>query len=387
MRIVLVGPAHPLRGGIAHHTASLSLALGRKHEVNLISFRRQYPSLLFPGRSQHDCSSSALVVPSLPLIDSLSPGSWAEAGRRIEAWEPDVILFQWWQPFFGPAYRSVIKSVGSRRRVTVLLYCHNVLAHPEWRVPGRRMLERRLAKQTFRVVDGFLVQASSMIPEVHALCPGALVERVYHPLYDFFTQWDLSTPRVEESREPELLFFGNIRRYKGLEVFLRALGILRAEMPFRAVIAGEFYMDPRPFHRMAEQLGIAGRITWLDRYIPNEDVPSLFRRADLVVLPYLEASQSGVVPVAYLFNVPVVASDVGGLAEVVVDGETGFLVPPGNPKALAEAVVRFFREQRAVLFRKNIEEFRRRLTWDGLVESIEKLADRVAEKGRVCGAD
>jgi glycosyltransferase involved in cell wall biosynthesis len=376
MRVVLVGPAHPHRGGIAQYTASLFRALDRRHQVRLISFKRQYPDLFFPGQTQQDHSKSPLHVPCEPLLDSISPASWRETADRVCDYAPDLLIFQWWQPFFAPAYRAVIRSVRRARNTSVIFLCHNIVSHRESLVPGRGGVERYLTRSVFRCVDGFLVQAASLVPVVQELNPNGVVRKVYHPLYDFYSQWDggsTEIARPDPSGLPSLLFFGKIRRYKGLETFLRALSLVRKKMAFRAVIAGEFYMAARPYHRLARRLGLEECLEWRDHYIPNEEVPAFFRTADLVVLPYVEATQSGVVPVAYQFGVPVVASDVGGLSEVVLEGKTGYLVPPLDPEALAERILRYFQEGRRREFQRNILEFRTQLSWDQVVEAIEEL--------------
>lgn len=376
MRVVLVGPAHPHRGGIAQYTASLFQALGCRHQVHLISFKRQYPDLLFPGQTQHDRSKAPLRVPCEPLLDSISPASWKRTAARIATLAPDVVIFQWWQPFFAPAYRAVIRSVRKIRPTPMVFLCHNVLSHSESAVPGRPRLERFLTRRAFRCVDGFLVQAEGLVSAVHELNPRGSVKKVYHPLYHFYSEWDRNVSDGDEVRadsSPRLLFFGKIRKYKGLETFLDALAVVRREMDFRAVIAGEFYMPAAPLRRRARRLGLDDCLEWQDHYIPNERVPGIFRCTDLVVLPYVEATQSGVVPVAYQFGVPVVASNVGGLSEVVLEGRTGYLVPPLDPDALAAAIVRYFREGKKEEFRENILAFRTRLTWEQVVEGIEEL--------------
>jgi glycosyltransferase involved in cell wall biosynthesis len=211
-----------------------------------------------------------------------------------------------------------------------------------------------------------------MIPEVRKLNPTADVRRIFHPLYDFYLKWD----RDEETNiEPmlKLLFFGKIRRYKGLMTFLEALSHLVGKLDFKAVVAGEFYVDSAPYRKACQRWKLDSRVEWKDFYIPNEDVPELFRWADLVVLPYREATQSGVVPIAYQFEVPVIATDVGGLSEVVIHGETGYLVPPGDAAAIADRIAEFHGYGNRTDFQTRIRHFRERLTWNQVVETIIEL--------------
>lgn len=383
MRIVLVGPAYPYRGGIAQYNSSLFEALRQAHEPYLVGFSRQYPSLLFPGRTQHDESGAPLRLATERLLDPVAPRSWGLTARRIIQLRPDAVVFQWWQPFFGPAFASVIARVKRVLPAKVIFCCHNVYPHDRSRLPGRRWLEAGVIRRCFRQVDGFLVHAESMVSEVKSFRPDARVRKIFHPLYTFYGAFE-DAGAVRKQRRPgppRLLFFGKVRPYKGLETLLQALAVLRRTgFEFRARVAGEFYLDARKYREMAERAGLTSEIEWWDRYIPNEDVPALFHEADVVVLPYVEATQSGVVPVAYQFGVPVIATRVGGLAEVVLENHTGFLVPPRDPEALAGAILRYFQEDLQETFRLNICEFRKQLTWEqavlNLVNLVRECSDR-----------
>jgi glycosyltransferase involved in cell wall biosynthesis len=248
-----------------------------------------------------------------------------------------------------------------------------LLAHDRVPIPFYKTWERLLTRSVFKTVDGFLVHADEMVGQLKEFSSTSLVKKIYHPLYNFYLQWDGSPPEVTNPGTLRLLFFGKIRKYKGLSVFLEALAYVKEEIPVQATIAGEFYVAPVPYRKAAERLGLSELLTWRERYIPNEEVPKLFRQSDLVVLPYLEATQSGVVPVAYQFEVPVVASDVGGLSEVVLEGRTGYLAPVGDARAIADKIVKFYREDRKREFQGNIRDFRQRLSWNQVVESIEYL--------------
>jgi len=382
MRIAIVGPVHPLRGGIAQYTTSLYQALAPGHELFLVSFSRQYPGLLFPGKTQIDSSSTPFTAPGEHLLDTLSPLSWVKAGRRVAEFSPEVVVFQWWRPFFTPVYQSMIRRIRNSIRVPVIFLCHNILSHEEVFFPGQQLLKRNLVKIAFMGVDGFMVHAEKMIETLQNLKPGAPVRRIFHPVYDFYNQWDQDIPLQEKSDVPILLFFGKIRKYKGLETLLQALELVKREMRFRAIVAGEFYVSSGRYKDLAKRLGIGDDIEWLDHYIPNDQVPGLFRRADLVVLPYRNATQSGVVPVAYQFDVPVIATRVGGLAEVIHDNQTGFLVPPGDAAELARKILEYFKLSRKEVFRKNIRNFRKRLSWNQVADTLVELATELRAASR-----
>lgn len=372
MRFALVGLTYPYRGGISQYTTSLYKALEKKHEVLLISFSRQYPGLLFPGNTQLDLSREVFQAPAETLLDSINPLTWRKTARRILDFGPDLAIFQWWQPFFGPAYASIIRQLKGRG-IRVCFLCHNVYGHERPQFPGAAVLERLFLRRAIKHADGFLVHSEKLVGHLRDLDISAPVKRIYHPMYDFYS----SPPPDGEpsaSHTPRILFFGKIRDYKGLGVFLRALAFVKKELKFEATVAGEFYSNKKRFLGMAKDLELSSMLKWESRYIPNEEVPLLFQRTDVVVLPYLEATQSGVVPLAYHFDVPTIASDVGGLSEVVLDGKTGYLVPPGNPEALAAKIVQYFRDNRKLEFQKNIRSFKQKLNWEQVVEGIETLA-------------
>ena len=373
MRIGLIGPAHPLRGGIAQYNTSLAKAfLSAGDEVLVISFARQYPGIFFPGKTQEDRAGEAYEVEAEHLVDSVNPRNWPRTARRIAGFEPDLVIFQWWQPFFGPAFRSISRSLKKLKPVPVIFLCHNLLSHENSSFPFRKTAEKFLAKTGFKGADGFLVHADQLQRSLARYAPGKPTAKIFHPLYDFYSEWD-KTPVPAEHQGLRILFFGKIRRYKGLEILIEALGRMDREIPFHAVFAGECYLPAGKFRKRIEELDLVERISWIDRYIPNEEIPELFRSSDVLVLPYLSASQSGVIPVAYQFEIPVIVSDVGGLSEVVKQGETGFLVKPGDPGELADAITRLYNLQARDHFRKGIASFRKQFTWENVVERTREL--------------
>ena len=371
MKICLIGPTYPLRGGIAHHTSLLAGALRKEHEVLLISMRRQYLDLLFPGRTQDDTSSRRPIsTANLPLLDSILPWTWFRGGRRIRRFEPDCVVFQWWHPFFAPMYTAVAACSGQNG--PLLFICHNVLPH------DRSKVDKALVRMAFRKVDGFIIHAEADREKLHSIRPGAKVLRTPHPEYAVFKELSTVTRREARSRlglhGPVILFFGYIRPYKGLKLLLEAMAIMRRSFDCTLVVAGEFYEDRSAYDHLVAEYSLTDRVRFADHYIPNEEVATYFRAADLVVFPYLSATQSGILQVAYGFDMPVVATDVGGIGEAVRHGETGLIVPPENPEAMAAAILRFFRDNLGADFSEKIKAGRMEFRWDRLVRVIEEFS-------------
>ncbi len=385
MRLALVGPAPPIRGGISQYSSALYRTLSRDHEALLISFSRQYPQWMVRGHEQDDKGPAGIEVPSERILHSAASSTWKAAAARIAEFGAEAVVFQWWHPFMAPCYLGVMRHLRRRsgQPVKAILFCHNLLSHEAGRAPGRRLLERLLLGRVLQKSDGFVAHSKELAGQLEARAPGKPIRRVFHPLYDFYSKWDV--PK-QGNAVPSLLFFGNVRVYKGLDTLLQAVARLPQDFEYRLVVAGEFFIDPRPIRRLARRLGVDGRISWIGRYIPNPEVPRLFRQADLVVLPYKAASQSGIVPLAYHFDVPVVATDVGGLSEVVLPGRTGYLTPPEDPQALADAIVRYFQEGEGEDFRQQIRAFRRQLSWEAVVDKILAVCGEIRTPGRPVGS-
>jgi len=376
MRIARGGPLAPWRGGLAQYLALLGEALARRAEVRAVTFTRQYPAQLFPGGSQLDPAAPRPTCPGEALLDSIGPLSWRRTARRLERFAPGAVILKWWMPFFAPAFASAVGPL-RKRGTRVVLVCDNLLPHE------KRPLDRELSAWMLRNSDGYLVMSESVERDLAALKPGAPYRRVPHPLYAQFDggRFDRARARARLGLDPDgevVLFFGYVRRYKGLDTLLEAWPAVRARRPATLVVAGDFYEDPAPYRALAAAAGAPAAVRLREGYQSDEDVEALFRAADVVVLPYRSATQSGVTHVAYALGVPVITTDVGGLAETVRPGETGLVVPPADPAALAEAIVRYFAEGLGPRLRDGVRALQAAHSWDALADRTVELVDALA---------
>lgn len=375
-RFCLVGPAYPFRGGISHYNTSLARELAKRHDVHVVNFTRLYPDFLFPGRTQLDESARAFAVESRRLIDSVNPFTWIRAGVHIARWKPDRVLVQWWHPFFAPALFTICLVLAIARRGKVIFVCHNVLPHE------RSLVDRLLAGLAFSMPHAFLVQSNEDREKLVSLRRGAIVHVHPHPIYDFFRT---GTVTREEARErvgarsgvPLVLFFGYIRPYKGLRFLLEAMPAVRERTGAELLVVGEFYEKSAPYLELVERLALGDAVRFVDRYVGNEEVESFFMASDLVVLPYVSATQSGIVQIAIAFDRPVIVTAVGGLPEAVSEGRTGFVVPAGDPAAIAETVSRFFVEGWGARMAPFFEEEKKRFSWEAMAGAVEDLSARI----------
>ncbi len=376
-RFCLIGPTYPYRGGISHYNTCLIGELAAAGDVRAINFSRLYPGFLFPGTTQLDESKRPLAADSSRLIDSINPFTWIRAGVRAARGKPDLVLVQWWHPFFAPAFFTICAVLKLMRRVKVVFICHNVLPHE------KSLVDRFLAALAFSLADGFLVQSRGDRDKLLRIRRNAPVIVHPHPIYDFFCAGgftrESARARIGASAGPLLLFFGYIRGYKGLSYLIEAMPLIREKVPAKLLVVGEFYDDTAPYTELVERLKLADAVRFENRYVANEEVEAFFVASDLVILPYVSATQSGIVQIAIAANRPVVVTDVGGLSEAVSEGKTGFVVPPRDPAALARAVVRFFEEGWAAKMAPWFEDEKKRFSWKAMTEAIDELA-RLIEK-------
>ena len=358
----------------------LAQHLGDRHAVQVISFRRQYPRWLFGGRSDRDPSLRPLRADAEYLLDPLDPITWWKVARRVATWRPDALILPWWVTFWSPAWLALSYLVHRWTDARVLFVCHNVLPHEG------NAIDRVLARSVLSQGDAILVQSQQGLALARELVPNRLSAWVPHPSYaelgvrenDEANQLSQAAAQVElglnlPPGQPVLLHFGFIRPYKGLAVLLDAMPLIQTEMPVHLLVAGEVWGSKAEYDAQIARLHIDEQVTFVDRYVPDEELASYFRAADVAVLPYLSATQSGVVQLAFGFGLPVIASNVGGLPDVIRQGETGLLVPPGDPSALAQAVLLFFRAGLGPGMTANIMANQARFSWEQMVTAIEEL--------------
>jgi glycosyltransferase involved in cell wall biosynthesis len=380
MKIVIIGTAYPLRGGIAHYISLLYEVLVKHgHDVHVVTFSRQYPKIIFPGKSQEEKGDAGNPIDSIQVIDSINPVSWRKAGKIVASFEPDMIIFKFWIPFFAPAYGMIARVAKKLLRkkgkdTKVVFIADNVIPHE------KRIGDRSFTNYAFKAVDHFIVQSDAVERDLKIVKPDARYIKLAHPLYNIFGE---RMDRTEARKligipddVPAILFFGYIRKYKGLDILLRAMPeVLKALPELRLIVAGEFYSNEEKHRKLISELKIPVKnLVLATDYIANDHVARYFSAADAAVLPYRTATQSGIVQIAYNFDVPIIATDVGGLAEVVIDGKSGIITKEAKPELVAKDVIRFFNGNMEEALRAGVREEKKKYSWDTFVEGIEQIA-------------
>ena len=385
MNYIIVGPAWPFRGGIAAFSERLAYQLiAEGHSVELYTFTLQYPSLLFPGKTQFssDPAPEGLVIRR--RFSSINPFSWFKTAREIRRKQPDVVIFAYWMSFMAPCFGTIAARLG--KNVKRLGLIHNMMPHEP------NLLDKLFPPYFVRRMDGFITLSGAVADDVRKVLSDSLksdslkskkIAVTPHPLYDHYGEL---LPKADarhalglDAEGRYVLFFGLVRAYKGLDLLLEALADPRLHVAdVRLVVAGEFYDDEQPYHDKIQALGLSEHIVLHNRFIPNDQVNRYFSAADIVCQPYRSATQSGVTQIAYHFCKPMLVTDVGGLAEIIPHapvgteppaGAVGYVVPPA-PAAIADALVDFYAHHREPSFTAAAAEEKKKYAWTNLTQAL-----------------
>ena len=369
MKVIIVGTAYPYRGGLSAFNERLAYEyLQRGDEVEIYTFTLQYPSFLFPGKTQYSDEPAPKGLTIHRRINSINPFNWLKTGREIARKRPDLLITKFWLPFMAPCLGTIERRVRRNGHTRIVSILDNIIPH-EHR-PGDRIFARYFVRST----DAFVAMSRSVLDDLNLFDTKKPRRFCPHPLYDHYGD---ILPKEEARRMVGIdtdgryvLFFGFIRSYKGLDLLLDAMADPRiAQRDIRLIVAGEFYGDPKPYMEQIERLGIADRIKLCTDFIPDSQVNRYFCAADLVAQPYKSATQSGVTQIAFHFEKPMLVTDVGGLAEIVPDGKIGYVVQP-DAHQIADAIVRYYDEQREAPFTEAVRDEKQKYTWNKMVEAI-----------------
>ncbi len=370
MKIAILSTFYPYRGGIAQFNAALYRELENNHEVKAFTFKRQYPDLLFPGKSQIvTATEGADKIEALRVLDTINPITYFTTAKKIKAFKPDLLIFKYWMSFFAPAFGTVAFLV--KNDCKVISFLDNIIPHE------KRIGDKALTKFFINQNDGFIAMSESVLNDLNLFTDTTNKLFIPHPIYNIFGS---KIPKNEalnhlqlNPNDRHLLFFGFIRRYKGLDLLLEAISDERIRrLNIKLIIAGECYEDWSYYQKIIDERNLQSSIIVKTDYIPSEDLKIYFCAADIVVQPYRTATQSGVTQIAYNFERPMLVTNVGGLAEIVPDKKVGY-VTDTNPKSITEALLDFYTNNREDEFSKNAAIEKKRFEWDSFITGIEEL--------------
>jgi len=377
--IKIIGPAYPFRGGIATTNERLAqefISMG--FDVEIETFTVQYPSILFPGKTQFNLKPAPENLSIKRTVNSVDPLNWIKVGRRICNEKPDLVIIRYWLPFMAPCLGTIAGQIRKNRHTKIICLADNIVPH-EHR-PGDRVLTNYFIQR----IDGLIAMSKSVLAEARTFRNSLTLEFCPHPIFDNYGERlsfeDAKQKLHLDTNTKYLLFFGFIRDYKGLDLLLNAFADERLrKYPVKLLVAGEYYSSPEPYLELIKKNNLDELIEMRTDFIPDDEVNLYFSAADMVVQPYKSATQSGVTQIGYHFNKPMLVTNVGGLAEIIPDGKIGFVVEPDSKK-IADALVDFYANDRIHEFEANIEVEKKKFLWSNMVNTFISVFNQTMEK-------
>jgi glycosyltransferase involved in cell wall biosynthesis len=371
-RIIIIGPAHPLRGGLATFNQRLAKEfISQGDECSIVSFSLQYPSFLFPGTTQYASDAPPADITIHSLINSVNPLNWVLTGKKLRQWKPDIIVLRYWLPFMGPALGTILRQVKKNKHTRIICIADNVLPHEKR--PGDIPFTRYFLK----ACDAFVTMSEKVLNDLRRFEKDKPVQLVQHPLYDNFGSIiSKDAARAHLNLQPQdkiILFFGFIRQYKGLDLLLNAMADERVKSEnIKLLVAGEFYEDEKPYLQLIQDHDLENNVILRTQFIPDSEVKYFLGAADCVVQPYKNATQSGVTPLAYHFEKPMIVTNVGGLPSLVPHEKVGLVCAP-EPTSIADAILRFY-QLGETFFIPHLREQKQQFSWSALTSTLVELA-------------
>jgi len=368
--VVIIGPAYPLRGGLASYDERLAKAfMDKGYDTTIYTFSYQYPSFLFPGTTQYSNEPAPKGISIKIKINSVNPFNWVSVGNELKKLKPDIIVVRYWLPFMGPCLGTILRRVKKNHHTKIICIADNIFPHE------KRFGDKAFTKYFLKPVDGFITMSEKVLQDLHQFAKGKPAQFVPHPLYDNFGE----KINKEEARKKlnidtddrVILFFGFIRKYKGLDILLQAMKLLK-QIPsvqnIKLLIAGEFYEDAANYSELLNDVAIKDNLIIRTEFIPDSMVKYYLCAADCVVQPYRNATQSGVTPLAYHFEIPMIVTNVGGLPSLVPDKKVGLVAEP-NAESIAEKVKEYF-DLGEEFFLPHLREEKKKYSWEIMVNKI-----------------
>lgn len=373
-KVVIIGPAHPLRGGLASFDERLARAFQQQgDDVTIYTFSLQYPNFLFPGTTQYSSEPAPTDINIKVCINSVNPLNWISVGNELKKLQPDIIVVRYWLPFMGPCLGTILRRVKKNNHTKVVTIADNVIPHEKR--PGDKQFTTYFVKP----VNAFITMSEKVMKDLRTFTTKP-AKQIVHPLYDNFgEQVDKTIARGHlgiNKNENIILFFGFIRKYKGLDLLLEAMNILKNAQPktqnIKLLVAGEFYEDRKTYDDLIQQLNISDQLILRTDFIADSEVKYFLSAADFVIQPYKNATQSGVTPLAYHFEKPMLVTNVGGLPDLVPDGNVGLICEP-TPADIASHILKLY-ELGEEHFLPHLREEKKKYSWSVLVNTIKDLA-------------
>lgn len=362
LRISIFSAFHPFRGGIAQFNERLAKELEKDHTVKAFTFKNQYPDFLFPGTSQYVTTENK-GIQAERIVSTFNPFTYLLAAKKIKQSQPEVFILNYWMTFFS-VFSVLFAKILPRKSKKIALV-HNLIPHE------KRFFDTLLNRLFLSQYTHFVVLSKAVEQAILSMQPTASIKLLQHPWYDHFGE---KIDKQEAKQQlgvaldkKTLLFFGLIRDYKGLDVLLKSFNQLPDD--YQLIIAGEVYGKTEKYNQLIMKSANTS-IYFFNQYIPDDEVAIYFSAVDVCVLPYKSATQSGITATSFHFEIPLIASNVGGLAETIEHGKTGIIVPPNDEKALVLSIEDFFTQGKIEKFQENIRFEKSKNSWENFSKEL-----------------
>lgn len=376
--IKIIGSAHPFRGGLAAFNERMAKEFNDSgHHLEIETFTLQYPNFLFPGKTQFADWEKPRDITINRSVNSINLFNWIKTGLKIKKEKPDFVIFKYWLPFMAPCFGTIARIIKKNRHTKIICVADNIIPHE------KRIGDKILTSYFMNSIDGIIPMSKSVKDDIHKFRNNLPVKLHPHPLFDNFGEilgQNVALKKLGlDSKFKYILFFGFIRDYKGLDWLLEAFADSRLrKLPIKLIIAGEFYSDPTPYHKLIDKLNLSNHIILKTNFISDDEVKNYFCAADLVAQPYKSATQSGVTQIGYHFNIPMLVTNVGGLSEIIPDKVIGYVTEP-DPKSIADAIFNFFEKEKRDEFVKNIKKEKEKFSWSGMISTILEVYNKTID--------
>lgn len=374
-KIIIVGTAYPYKGGLASFNERIANELVQDNDVEIITFTLQYPNFLFPGKTQYSDEKPAVQTPVKRMINAVNPLSWIKTGNYIKSQKPDLVIIKYWLPFMGPAFGSILRLAKKSNNTKVICILDNVIPHE------KRIGDVAFTKYFLKPVDAFVAMSKEVLNDLKTFT--TLKPAIFspHPVYDNYgdkTSRDEALGFLKLDRNKQyILFFGYIRKYKGLDILLQAMKDERIKTSnIELIIAGEYYGNAAYYQEMIKQLGVEDKIHTFTEFIPNSEVKYYFSAADAVVQPYKSATQSGISQIAYHYDTPMIVTNVGGLPEIVPHDKVGLVVDP-SPEQIADAIIAIYQDSQLSKYKAGVAIEKQKYSWETFCSKIMQLYQNI----------
>jgi len=370
-KVVIIGPAHPLRGGLASFNERLARQfMSEGNDVTIYTFSLQYPGFLFPGTTQYSTEPAPADIKIKVAINSVNPANWLLVGNDLRNLKPDIIVVRYWLPFMGPALGTILRLVKKNRHTKVICIADNIKPHEKF------PLGDQFTNYFIKPIDAFITMSEKVMKDLKSIT-NKPAQQVVHPLYDNFgealTKAEARQHLNISRQEKIILFFGFIRQYKGLDLLLQAMALPPLlHSGIKLLVAGEFYDDRKSYDEIIAKNNLSSQLILRTDFIQDSEVRYYLSAADFVIQPYRNATQSGVTPLAYHFEKPMLVTNVGGLPDLVPDGKVGLVSEP-TPESLAANILKLY-ELGEDHFLPHLRDEKKKYDWRNLTSAIVRLS-------------